>query len=223
MIKNKKIILGYRITYLLLCGYALYLNTKIWTGTFNTDMFNFYTSLSNIFCFIYVLMDTVFIGKQIKTGAVSKQTTCYPRLKGAVVMAITVTFLIYHFLLSADDLAKGLDHFFAAKNMILHYISPVMIILDWLLFDTKGKYKKIDPLLWLAVPYVYFGYTLLKAPFVDATFIEGTSRYPYKFIALDLIGIDKVLINVVFITIGFIVLGYITYIIDRWLGKRQVK
>ena len=74
-------------------------------------------------------------------------------------MSITVTFLVYHFLLSptSGDL-NGLDY---VRNLMVHYIVPIMTILDYIIFDIKGIYKIIDPLLWLLIPIIYFAVIIL--------------------------------------------------------------
>ena len=60
-----------------------------------------------------------------------------PRLKGTITMSITVTFLIYHFLLSGGYENRA-D---IIRSTILHYIVPIMTIADYILFDKKGIYK----------------------------------------------------------------------------------
>ncbi|WPC24775.1 Pr6Pr family membrane protein [Brachyspira hyodysenteriae] len=162
---------------------------------------------SNILVIVYFILDIINI--------IKKKETFYPRFKGAVTMSITVTFLVYHFLLSptADDY-KGLYYI---RNIILHYILPIMTIFDYIIFDKKGIYKIVDPLLWLIIPFVYFAFILIRAR-IGSPFSDG-SYYPYFFVDIDKYGLKTVLRNVFFITLFFDFLGYIEYFIDRFFNK----
>lgn len=59
--------------------------------------FNYYTVLSNAVCFFYFLASLVFNVRRLVRGC--HTVTWRPRAEGAVVFCITVTFLIYHFIL----------------------------------------------------------------------------------------------------------------------------
>gem|GEM_PF-4103594 len=82
-----------------------------------------------------------------------------PRLKGAFTLMITITMIIYHFMLSG--LYADGDFSFFLQNLILHYIVPSMVILDWILFDLKRTFHSLDPLYWLSIPILYSAFPLL--------------------------------------------------------------
>ena len=129
-------------------------------------------------------------------------------------MAITITFLIYHFLLSASDFAmpepyKG--HFIS--SILLHYIIPIMTIFDFIIFDKRGIYTKKDPFTWLLIPSAYFIFSIIRA-YLGEPF-SGGSRYPYFFIDIDKYGLGLVLINTVLLAIGFLIIAYSIYFIDN--------
>ena len=140
-----------------------------------------------------------------------------PRLKGTITMSITVTFLIYHFLLSGgyDNRADII------RSTILHYIVPIMTIADYILFDQKGIYKNIDPILWLIIPLIYFLFIFIRAKLGGE--LSNGSYYPYFFIDINKYGIKTVLKNALFITIAFTILGYIELFIDRIILKLSKK
>ncbi len=174
---------------------------------FDIETIYYFTYQSNILVIIYFFLDIINI--------IKKNKTFYPRLKGAVTMSITVTFLIYHFLLSPTaEKYEGLGYI---RNIILHYIVPIMTIFDYIIFDKKGIYKIIDPLLWLLIPFLYFAFILIRAR-LGEPFSDG-SYYPYFFVDIDKYGLKIVLRNVFFITIFFTILGYIEYFIDRLLKR----
>lgn len=167
----------------------------------------YFTYQSNILVIVYFILDIFNI--------IKKKETFYPRFKGAVTMSITVTFLVYHFLLSTTSgKLEGIDYI---RNIILHYIVPIMTIFDYIIFDKKGIYKIIDPILWLIIPILYFVFVLIRAR-VGSPFSDG-SYYPYFFVDIDKYGLKTVLRNVFFITLFFAVLGYIEYFIDMLFNK----
>ena len=167
----------------------------------------YFTYQSNILVIVYFILDIFNI--------IKKKETFYPRFKGAVTMSITVTFLVYHFLLSTTSgKLEGIDYI---RNIILHYIVPIMTIFDYIIFDKKGIYKIIDPILWLIIPILYFVFVLIRAR-VGSPFSDG-SYYPYFFVDIDKYGLKIVLRNVFFITLFFAVLGYIEYFIDMLFNK----
>ncbi|EKV56207.1 hypothetical protein A966_12641 [Brachyspira hampsonii 30446] len=167
----------------------------------------YFTYQSNILVIVYFILDIFNI--------INKKETFYPRLKGAVTMSITVTFLVYHFLLSPT--ADKYIGFAYIRNVIVHYIVPIMTIFDYIIFDKKGIYKIIDPILWLIIPLLYFMFVLVRAR-VGSPFSDG-SYYPYFFVDIDKYGLKTVLRNVFFITLFFAFLGYIEYFIDRFFNK----
>ncbi len=169
----------------------------------------YFTYQSNILVIVYFIIDIVYL--------IKKQKTFMPRLKGTITMSITVTFLIYHFLISGGYENRA-D---IIRSTILHYIVPIMTILDYILFDKKGIYKNIDPILWLIIPLIYFLFIFIRAK-VGGKLSNG-SYYPYFFIDINKYGIKTVLKNALFITIAFTILGYIELFIDRIVLKLSKK
>lgn len=73
----------------------------------------------------------------------------FPHFKGAVVIAIVVTDLIYYFMLRpmVFSMAGGEAKVFTLSMILVHYIASVLCVLDWLLFDKKGNFKLFDPII----------------------------------------------------------------------------
>ena len=213
IIKNKYFVLLFRIALVLGCGYGLFLNTGILEGRFKLSMFLYYTILSNLVCFIYFLILTIRLGKGFRAF---KEAPSYgSSLKGAFTLMITITFLIYHFVLAPTLFTMATDYVvYSVKDIIVHYYVPIMVILDWLLFDKKNSYKWYDPLCWLIIPFSYFIFTVIRAQFGGPITPSG-SYYPCFFIDVNLLGWSGVLINVFLITIGFTILGYVFYLVDK--------
>jgi hypothetical protein len=178
-------------------------------------MLSFYTVQSNIIVLLF------FVGLVIYslTHRNKPLPQTYHTIKGAVVACITLTLLIFHFVLRPTLFAmtNGAEYATSPSNMLVHYAVPLMTLADWLLFDRKGAFRKFDPLIWTVIPWAYLGFSLIRAQL--ATFASSGSRYPYFFIDLDKYGIGQVALNILFIAVGYVALGYAIYLLDLGLSK----
>lgn len=206
----------YRLLFLFLCEAGIVLQYAAVSKDGNAAMLTcYYTILSNMVCFLYFAVLVVAQHKKEN-----------PLLKGSVTMCIAVTGLVYHFMLNGvmEANAEKVSPVLLAGNILVHYVVPAMVVLDYFLFFPKGQYKSLHPIAWLVLPYLYFGFALLRAEISDTRFSGfggAQSRYPYPFMDVDLYGWDKVLLIVLGITVAFLALGYIAYVIDRLLGKSR--
>lgn len=204
----------YRLLFLFLCEAGILLQYAAVSQSGNAAMLScYYTVLSNILCFVYFAV--LVVAQRKKEN---------PLVKGSVTMCIAVTGIVYHFLLDGmmEANAASVSPVLDAGNFLVHTVVPVMVVLDYFLFFPKGQYKSLHPIAWLVLPYLYFGFILLRAEISDSLFSGfggTTSRYPYPFLDVDLYGWDKVLLIVLGITVAFLALGYIAYVLDRLLGK----
>lgn len=220
-IKNRVIALIFRLALLIGCAIGLYLNSGLPQGKLNPSMLIFYTILSNLVCFIFFAFLFLKTIMEIKNDSIYGTTVLWPHFNGAIVMMITVTMLVYHFLLTPQSFTmdSSYDHFGPA-NILAHYYTPIMVIFDWILFCPKNIYKWFDPLIWMVIPYLYFFFALIRAEFFGViTMID--SRYPYFFIDMDVLGWGGVFKYVVLITIAFLFLSYIIFFIDRFPFKNK--
>lgn len=217
--KNKKTALNllYITLYLMIAAVGLNNSLGITRGEFEPPIF--YTSLSGLICFIYFSLALVkaivlrFQGKEVTNFFV------FPRLKGAITICITVTLLVYHFVVyEGSILSIDTDIY----NLITHYIVPVLVIGHYFIFDEKGIYKKMDPLVWLVIPLSYFSWANVVALISPVPYWDGKS-YPYGFIDLTLHSVSKVAITFVVLLAFFILLGYGLYACDQAFAKKNTQ
>lgn len=208
----------YRLLFLFLCEAGMLLQYAAVSQSGNTAMLScYYTILSSILSFVYFAV--LVIAQRKKEN---------PLVKGSITMCIAVTGIVYHLLLDGmmETNAASFSPLPDAGNFLVHTVVPVMVVLDYFLFFPKGQYKSLHPIVWLVLPYLYFGFILLRAEISDSLFSGfggAKSRYPYPFLDVDLYGWDKVLLIVLGITVAFLALGYISYVLDRLLGKNFQK
>jgi hypothetical protein len=209
-IRNKALSITYKSLLVVIGLYALSLTLGIYHGEFNRSQLNYFTNLSNIWVVIYFLIDIIYISKR-PSGAVWQ-----PAVKSAVTMAITVTFLVYHFMLTGEGF--DMSGTMRVAMVLTHYVVPVMTIVDWFAFDKKGHMKAYSPLTWTILPLLYFVYAMIASQIGDGIGYSG-SRYPYPFMDVDALGLPRVLLTVGILLLFFIALGYIYYGIDRVCTK----
>ncbi len=192
----------YRTVYVALVAAAVAINFGFFRGRAYWHILNYYTLLSNIACLVFF-------------AAMLVRRRPAPRAEGAIAYCIAITGIIYATMLAPADFAEG--NFFTFQNIVLHYVGPVMVIVDWLLFCPRRRIRTTDPLLWLLIPLGYFGYILVRSTFAGNI---GTtdSPFPYDFIDPAVQGgWGPMLGGVGFIALGMLALGYLILLLDRKL------
>lgn len=177
-------------------------------------MLLYYTVLSNILVtsFLFYL-----VWKEQKEGSINHNHQLL-RVKGAVTLSITITFVVYHFLLA--PLVKPED-FWNVRNFLVHYIIPIGFILDSLILDRVKTYRPTDPLKWTILPLIYSLLALLNG-LVTKLPIPGSpdSPYPYFFLNLETQGVTGVLINTISIATGYLLFSYFFLLLKRFIGQK---
>ena len=146
-----------------------------------------------------------------------------PPLKHALMIAMLLTMLVGHFMLGfriSSDMMVNVD------LLIMHYIVPVMSVLDWVLFDAKGTIGPWEPLGWLAFPLAYL-IALELLVNVFGVYMGGESptygMYPYPFLQADVLGWKTVATTVAAMLAGIAALGYCVYGLDRLFARLEAR
>lgn len=203
-INNRYIKAVFKLTISVLGFYGLALSMNIFTPKPDFSLLRFFTDLSNLLSAAYFLAAAVVILFSKKNIA-----TFFPLLKGIVTMSLTLTMLVAHFMLGGCT-SGGI---FSLSLLFLHYICPIMVIIDWLLFDEKSLVKWYYPLLWVAAPLVYLGFTMLSGYIARC---EGKlPQYPYWFLDVDILGVRGVITYVLVLLAAFTALGYVFFAADK--------
>lgn len=213
-IKNKKASLIYKIVLCIIGIISIIMTTGILDGNFNPKVFTMFTTLSNIFCILYFIMDTI----HLSINYHSRNTTnIFPAYKYASTIAVVLTFIVALLVLK---MGFNFDSFINASFLGVHFIIPLMALGDWILFDKKGYIKKKDPILWLIFPSLYFIIAEVYALIGDGFGVTEGSKYPYFFMDVEKLGFLKVLSTSLLMGVGCLVIGYIFYFIDHIQKKR---
>ena len=125
-------------------------------------------------------------------------------LKGAFTLYITITFIFFAILLAPIYQPTGWAAF---SNLVLHYITPIAFIVDWILTETKLRYK------WSYLPY----WIIYPICYLVFSFIHGTFAGDYFYFFLDIseLGILGYVLFVSILIAAGLVLGCLYIAINR--------
>lgn len=199
-------------TIILSAGYGLFILLGISKGHFTGQQLLYYTILSNLLIFAYYLV--LSIHDLLKP---SKETRL-PNLQGAFTLMISITGLVYHFLLAPQigtENPYGID---PLANTLVHSYVPLAVIIDWIFFVSIPNPKRLKPLYWLNIPLGYWLIAIIYASFKIPFALTG-KYYAYFFIDINQLGFTRVLLNILLLSTFFLVLGYLLRFIKQWQGR----
>lgn len=217
-IHSRPAALIFRVIAVVLSATGVILVSGLLTDAPTPSAFLFYTVQSNLLCIVWLLLLIIRTIQDIRREGVHGVSTPSARVSGAVMMAITVTMVIYLVvLLPAAFRQPGAYEPFTLTDTLVHVATPCFLILDWLLFIGKGSFRWFDPLLWALLPFAYlaFGFT---AGALGVEFYPGQT-FPYPFMDVARLGLIGTAAWIVGLTVAMEAVGYVYVAIDRGLGR----
>ncbi len=130
-------------------------------------------------------------------------------LRMAGVVMITVTGIVYHVLLAADNDPTGVA---LVTDLGLHTVVPVVTVVGWVLVGPHRQFGAHTLALAMVVPLAWLGYALVREAVV------GEALYP--FMDVGELGGAQVALTLGAITLFALLLGFVVLAGDRWLPSR---
>ena len=222
MNSKRRFSFAFKVTIILCCLIGILSNLIKTTSL--ASIFSFYTMQSNLLVLVFYI--GFFIAKKFKPNFDS--TNMYYILKGAIIMAILLTFIVYNISLQKLDFMMDVrtssSNILNFSNLFVHFITPILVFLDYIIFDEKGKFKPKYIPIWCIFPALYPIYVYTYAYFGGRFFgVGGSNKYAYFFLDIDKIGVDGVIGYLLLFTIGFITISFLLVKIDGLLRKRKEK
>lgn len=149
------------------------------------NFFSFFTIQSNIFAATMLVLAALIRRDE--------RSRLFDALRGAVTFYITITGVVFALLLSG--LQEDLDTHIAFVNVVVHYLIPVVLVVDWFLDPPRHRLGLRTALAWLAYPLAWFAYTLARG--------SATDWYPYPFVDVARHGYAGVLARGVVFVLAF--------------------
>jgi hypothetical protein len=176
-----------------------FVDSVIHSGNSAVNFFSFFTILTNLFVAIVLIVSASNLIRH------RDPTEADDILRGSATVSIAIVGLVFGLLLSHLD--SGLIPW---TNFVLHYLMPVVMVLDWLIQPPKSKLAPRHIWLWVIYPIAYLVYSLLRGAF--------TNWYPYWFIDPNKSpgGWTGVIVHSAAITIGFLAISFVLL----WLGNK---
>jgi hypothetical protein len=128
------------------------------------NFFSYFTNLANLFAAVVLLLGA------FELILHTAPSTTHQTLRGASVVYMIVVGVVFSLLLQDAELGSLAPW----VNTILHYVMPVVIIVDWLYQPANIKLTLQHMKYWLIFPLVYLAYSLIRG--------EWTGFYAYPFI-----------------------------------------
>lgn len=139
-------------------------------------------------------------------------------VKGAMTLYILITGTVFNLLLAnpaSPFYQQQKESHYTWDSVLLHVVTPLMALLDWLVFGPRGALRPRHAALWLAYPLAYLVFALVRGAVVTS----GT-RYPYPFLDVAGSGYGQVSVNCLALASGFYLLGLGLVALDRRYPSR---
>ncbi|MCW5874129.1 MAG: Pr6Pr family membrane protein [Anaerolineales bacterium] len=160
---KRKFIIALRIILGVATIAALIRQFNLGSGGSPANFFSYFTNLTNILL-VFVYLSGAWTLIQYRKPTVKQEM-----LRGGSVVFILVVGLVYEVMLRSS-----IESLYSWSNLVVHYINPVMALVDWLVYPPQDKLPKNTWLYWLIYPLAYLFYTLLRGPLAN--------WYPYGFL-----------------------------------------
>lgn len=164
--------------------------------------FSFFTILTNIGA---VLVHTSLLSS---SGYAWLPAFAGARMRAGVAVSIALVFIVYITVLAPLQRLEGLFWF---CNLLLHYVTPVVFVLWWLVAGASGSTRWSDIPVWMVYPVAYLVFVLVRAP------LAGEVPYPFLDVAKD--GAASVAISAVSVTGLFLVLSVVAVLADHGISR----
>jgi hypothetical protein len=164
----------------------------------------------NIFAF-FTIQSNIIVGVTCLMLAINRQqsSTLFAVVRLTGLVAITVTFVVFHVLLSG---LLDLDTWAQAANQLQHTIVPVLTIVGWLAFGPRGLTSARIVRWTVAFPLAYMVFVVVRGP-------QSSNFYPYPFTDVHALGYVRVAINGLWIGLLFVSIAAGANLLDRRLGR----
>lgn len=212
MIRTKRYSVASKVLISFFAFTGIILQVGLTEGNFDLRIFRMFTNISNLMCGLYFILAAAVIALDKGRDGGSSP---FPTFKGVCTMAITLTGIVAAAIVKSEFNAHTPA---GIATVLLHIVTPVLIMADWLLFDTKGRWKITTPLFWMILPYLYFAFIMISARLMEK---DDFMRFPYPFLNYEQMGIPALILVLAIMTFFYTGISYLCIMIDRKMGHLE--
>lgn len=141
-------------------------------------------------------------------------------LKQSLMVYLVTTMLVYSFILIPYIIEEQINYqIFSSKDLLIHYVVPISVLVDYVWFEEKGKIKSFYAFanVWNIIFYVMYLSLYIS---LGGRFHSGNnlSIYPYFFLNIEQIGLIPVVLICLSILIVVVFVGWVIYMIDQLIS-----
>lgn len=222
LIKNPRVVFIYRLLTLVTIAFGLVVWFSIYGVELEMVYFTNQSNLAVLILFLVLVIGDIYNYKNKK----SDNFNVVPIIEMALMVYISITFLGYWGLLSWQnfDMTGGVEStslrmfLSSCGNYIVHGISPLLVIVHWVLFSphTRQGYKKA--FYFLIYPILYLVFVLIRANVGGPLYSD--TYYPYPFIDLNVLGAGNFLLIIMGLLLFFTAWGVFFLYINNSINAR---
>lgn len=183
------------------------------------EYISYFTMLTNTVVAGVLLLEILILFELISINPV-----LFRIIKGSSIIAMIIMLIVYNFIL-APYIKVNIPTYqvYSLKDIFIHYLSPIIIFLDYMFFDEKGLYEYKDAVRFINYVYIYVLYVIVYVLLGGRFMISGEpSIYPYFFLNFETQGIWLTLAYGLGIGLAFNLVGLMFVYLDHIL-KRPIK
>jgi hypothetical protein len=160
------------------------------------------------FATFFTTTTNVFAAGVLTLALVGGKCEPKPATKAAVASYMLLVFTIFALLLDGNKHRTGIDWL---ANTGVHYVMPLLMLVNWLAGTPHGSLNWRQPFTWIAYPAVYFVYMLLRGLFAG--------DFPYWFLNPARVGWPHLFVYAALLLIVFWAVGQIFVWVDGILAR----
>jgi hypothetical protein len=183
------------------------------------ELMSYFTMISNLMVVLVLSLNALVLLKVIRIDE-----RLLIKIKCSTIVATVLMMLVYNFVL-IPYLRVNIPTYqiYSLKDIFIHFLSPIIILADYLFFDEKGLLEYRDGFSFIYYLLIYVAYVIVYDLLGGRFIISGVeSIYPYFFLNIEQQGILLTLLISLMIALVFIGFGLMLVFVDHLL-KRPIK
>jgi hypothetical protein len=183
------------------------------------ELMSYFTMISNL-----MVVAVLSLAALVSLKVIRIDESLFRKIKGATIVATILMMFVYNFVL-IPYLRVNIPTYqiYSLKDIFIHFLSPIIILADYIFFDEKGLLEYRDGFSFIYYLLIYVAYVIVYELLGGRFIISGVETiYPYFFLNIEQQGIWLTLLNILMIGLVFTAFGLLLVWVDQIL-KRPIK